>query len=167
MSKEPKLIIDVAYNAGEDRLRMSLRLGKDRTDWWLTRRLTTLMVTRCMQKMVEVGLPKLSVPGVAPIERDLSQEHALSLEFDGPASQSSDASPAQHTLLASELSLSVNELECVIVLKSDKAHSQLKLTRKEAHAFLEMLASKAKSAGWLESPHWPGWLGGNISTSNN
>lgn len=116
--------------------------------------------------MAEVGLPQLQMPGVNPMPRNLSQEHALSLEFDGPSLNPEIANPAQVVLLATEVSLSVSELECVFVLKAGKASSQLKLTRKEAHAFLEMLARKAKDAGWLKLPQWPEWLGAGDAPSN-
>jgi hypothetical protein len=162
MSNDPKLNIDVVFVPSEDRLRLSLRLGEERTDWWFTRRMVTELVSRWVQKMKEVGLPQIKVAGLASMQRDLSQEHAMSLEFDGPASSSSAPSPAQLTLLATEVNLSVSESECNIIFKNGKAHSQLKLTRKEAHAFLEMLANKAKSAGWLQSPLWPEWLGGSL-----
>lgn len=159
MSDTSKIHIDLSYLASEDRLLLSLRSGLQRSDWWLTRRLTSLMVLHWIQKMDQVGLPELNLPGVSKIKRNLSQEHSLSLEFDGPAHNALLLKSIEETSLATEVTLSVSELECIVEFKSAHETAKVKLTRKEAHAFLEMLAGKARVAGWLTLAHWPEWIG--------
>jgi hypothetical protein len=39
-----------------------------------------------------------------------------------------------------------------------KTEDDSKLTRKESHMVLELLAQKASSASWLDAVQWPGWL---------
>jgi hypothetical protein len=121
--------------------------------------LTCLLISHWLQKMEQVGLPNLILPGVAKLQRNLSQEHELSLEFDGPSPNTSLTNEMGKASLTSEISLSVGELGCDLVFKSNQDNTQIKLTRKEAHAFLEMIAGKAKTAGWLNAPQWPDWLG--------
>ena len=146
---------------------MSLRLEKHRTDWWLTRKLVTLLISRLVNKMQEVGLPQMNMPGLNQMPRNLSLEHSLSLEFDAPTFNPAVSCPLHEVLLATEVSFSVTETESLVVFRGGKNLSELKLTRKEAHAFLEMMARKVKEAGWIDSVQWPEWLGVGDSSSNN
>jgi hypothetical protein len=117
------------------------------------------MVLNWLQKMDQVGLPEINLSGVSKIKRNLRQEHFLSLEFDGPSTNPFVSKSLEQTFLVTEITLSVSESECIVVLKSTNDTSKVKLTRKEAHAFLEMLASKARAAGWLTLAQWPDWIG--------
>jgi hypothetical protein len=160
MSNVSKIHIDLRYLASADRIHLSLRSGVHRSDWWLTRRLTSLIVSHWLYKMGQVDLPELNLPGVSKIKRNLAQEHVLSLEFDGPLLKPVISTSIEQPLLATEATLSVSESECIVVFKSSTNDtSKVKLTRKEAHAFLEMLAGKARAAGWLTLAQWPEWIG--------
>ena len=156
-TENTSLQMDLTYLPVEDRLLLSLRKNSEQAHWWLTRRLSTALVAALADKLEKVGLPSLPFQRKVP-ERDLSQEHALSLEFDGPQTKKAANAPAENVLLMHEVTLTVTELECTLILKSQTKHSQMSLTRKETHALLEMLASKARHAGWLEHTHWPVWL---------
>lgn len=113
-------------------------------------------------------LETICLPEVAGIQlpRDLGLEHQLALEFDGPR-QLAQAQPSTHPALGmaqgegllQEVTLNVEPIGCMLVLKCPEQHQSFELTRKESHAVLDMLAGKARAAGWLEQPDWPGWLG--------
>lgn len=150
--------IDLSYLPVEDRLLLTLRRNKEQADWWLTRRLSTALVAAMASKLETVGLPTVPLYQRQATERDLSQEHALSLEFDGPAPKETTNAPAHNVLLMQEVTLTVTELECTLVFKAQNQHSQFSLTRKETHALLEMLVSKSRQAGWLQHHQLPEWL---------
>ncbi len=155
------LEIDLAYDATEDRLRLSLRGSRPQTDWCLTRRLTLQLLKVWLGKLEEVPLPSLSAaPWMANLgPRELSQEHALSMEFDGPRLNPQAPRMAAAAFLVETLNLTVNSTECRLNLVAPQAITRLTLTRRESHAMLEALAKKARHGGWLSGVALPEWLG--------
>jgi hypothetical protein len=152
------LQMDLTYLPAKDRLLFTLRKGQEQADWWLTRRMVTAWVLALADKLEAVALPLVSLSQLQSAERNLGQEHALSLEFDGPKPKATASTHKQSALLLQEVSLTVTDLECSLVLKAPPQSSHLVLTRKETHALLEMLATKARQAGWVQQPQWPAWL---------
>jgi hypothetical protein len=73
-----KLVL--TYLELEDQMRLSLR---GQVDWLVTRSLLLKLLPTLIEKLQIIDLPSVGIP-LGP--RDLSQEHALSLEFDGPKS---------------------------------------------------------------------------------
>jgi hypothetical protein len=144
--------LDLTYLAKEDRMRLSLR---GQVDWLVTRSMLLKLLPAWVGKLQSIDLPSVGIP-LGP--RDLDQEHALSLEFDGP--QLTNFKPAQindDTLLI-EIKLTVDALGAKLYLIGQDRESQMALTRKESHTLLEMLAQKARAVGWLESVQLPNWL---------
>lgn len=145
---------------------MSLRSVPPPVDWWLTRRMLLAWVSAWLAQLQAVDLPPVAGLSLA---RDLGTEHRLSLEFDGPVTTppEPESEPDPHnskppkTWLLHEVTITVQPTGCVVLLKAKNQEMalQLDLTRKEAHAVLEMLALKARNVGWLEKPLWPDWLG--------
>jgi hypothetical protein len=151
--------LDLDYLANEDRLLLTIKKNGEFSDWWLTRRLTSALVGAWIEKLELIGLPELTLAQLQSSQRNLPQEHALSLEFDGPQIKKPKIATPQNPMLIKEITISVTKIDCAIVLKAECKSTQLNLTRKEAHACLEMIASKSKQAGWLITLHWPNWLG--------
>ena len=145
--------LDLTYLPAQDRLRLSLR-GK--AHWLLTRSLTIRLVNAWVGKLQEIDLPKV---GFALGERDVGQEHALSLEFDGPQNLATPPEPAAEGKLVEEINLTVDALGSKIVLRGHGQEVAMSLTRKESHLLLEMIGKRARDALWLEPVQWPQWLG--------
>ena len=146
--------LDLLYLPHEDRMRFSLR-GK--VDWLITRSLLLRLVAVWIEQLQKIGLPNA---GIELVQRDVRQEHALSLEFDGPqASSSKSPSASTQTQLLQEIDLTVDAYGTRLTMKGGGVKMTLGLTRKESHMVLEMLASKARQAKWLEPVAWPEWLG--------
>lgn len=145
--------LDLAYLAEEDRLRFSIRGD---VDWLLTRSMTLRLVNAWVQKLQQIELPDIGIPLG---ERDLAQEHLLSLEFDGPRAMSEAPPPAPFIKLLREVDLTVDALGTRLVLRAADATTDLRLTRKESHLLLEVLSRKAREAQWLTAAQWPAWLG--------
>jgi hypothetical protein len=145
--------LDLTYLAPEDRMRLSLR---GQADWLVTRSLLLKLLPAWVEKLQGIDLPAIGIP-LGP--RDLGQEHALSLEFDGP--QPSNFKPTQTSadVLLFEIKLTVDALGAKLHLVGQGRESRLALTRKESHTFLEMLAQKARVVGWLDTVQLPQWLG--------
>jgi hypothetical protein len=145
--------LDLTYLAQEDRMRLSLR---GQADWLVTRSLLLKLLPAWVAKLQGIDLPAIGIP-LGP--RDLGQEHALSLEFDGP--QPSNFKPTQTSadVLLLEIKLTVDALGAKLQLVGQGRESRLALTRKESHTFLEMLAQKARVVGWLDTVQLPQWLG--------
>ena len=152
--------IDVTYQSIEDRIRLTVRNEHARVDWWLTRRFVMQLLPAWLKQIEHVALPQ--VPFLPPVPRNVAQEHALSLEFDGPRQHRPAAAEAVTPLLTNEISLKVAAATCDLVIRHPSAQTEIQLTRKEAHAVLELLAQQARHAGWLSVPAgdaWPTWLG--------
>jgi hypothetical protein len=145
--------LDLTYLAPEDRMRLSLR---GQADWLLTRSLLLKLLPAWVEKLQSIDLPSVGVP-LGP--RDLGQEHALSLEFDGPQSTNFQPAKASNDTLLIEIKLTVDALGAKLHLIGQGRESMLTLTRKESHTLLEMLAQKARAVGWLDSVQLPHWLG--------
>lgn len=145
--------LDLTYLQQEDRMRLSLR---GQTDWLVTRNLLLKLLPAWVEKLQKIDLPSVGIP-LGP--RDLGQEHALSLEFDGPKPTNFQPDRATDDTLLMEMKLTVDALGAKLHLIGQGRESQLALTRKESHTLLEMLAQKARLVGWLETAQLPHWLG--------
>jgi hypothetical protein len=147
--------LDLTYLAQEDRMRLSLR---GQADWLITRSLLLKLLSAWVLKLQSIDLPTVGIP-LGP--RDLRQEHALSLEFDGPQTTHFKPTQASTDTLLFEIKLTVDALGAKLHLLGQGRESLLTLTRKESHTLLEMLAQKARAVGWLEAVQLPPWLGVN------
>jgi len=145
--------LDLTYLAKEDRMRFSVR-GK--AEWLITRSLLVRLVVVWVQKLQDIDLPNVGFPLG---QRDISQEHALSLEFDAPKLTTSPLEHAAQMLLLQEVTLTVDELGMNLAMRGQGLEMEMSFTRKESHIVLEMLAQKAREAGWLEAVELPVWLG--------
>jgi hypothetical protein len=145
--------LDFAYLASEDRMRLSLR---GQINWLITRSLLLKLLPAWVDKLQSIDLPSVGIP-LGP--RDLGQEHALSMEFDGPQASHYKPTQASDDTLLFEIKLTVDALGAKLHLIGQGKESQLALTRKESHTLLEMLAQKARVVGWLDSVQLPQWLG--------
>ena len=145
--------LDLTYLKQEDRMRLSLR---GQADWLVTRSLLLKLLPVWVEKLQSIDLPSVGIP-LGP--RDLGQEHALSLEFDGPKSTNFQQAQTGDDTLLIEIKLTVDVLGAKLHLIGQGRESQFALTRKESHTFLEMLAQKARVVGWLKTAQLPHWLG--------
>ena len=134
-------------------MRFSVR-GK--AEWLITRSLLVRLVVVWVQKLQDIDLPNVGFPLG---QRDISQEHALSLEFDAPKLTTSPLEHAAQMLLLQEVTLTVDELGMNLAMRGQGLEMEMSFTRKESHIVLEMLAQKAREAGWLEAVELPVWLG--------
>jgi hypothetical protein len=153
--------IDLTYQSAQDRLCLSLRGAEVRTHWWLTRRMTLGLLKGWLAKLDEVPLPSWEhAPWQAPsTQRDLAQEHALSLEFDGPALTPKMVLPTDGLHLVDTVNITVTPTECRLQLVAANENCQLVLTRKETHTLVEAMALQVRKAGWLQALTLPDWLG--------
>jgi len=149
--------LDLTYLTAEDRMQLSVQ---SHTNWLMTRSLILKLVTTWMNKIESIDLPYIGIPLG---QRDISLEHALSLEFDGPTKMHRRSLNAVETILLEEITLRIDALGTKMVLRGLARESTISLTRKESHIFLEMLAQKVRQVAWLEAVTWPVWLG----TKNN
>lgn len=145
--------LDLAYLPQEDRMRLSLR---GQINWLVTRSLLLKLLPAWVDKLRSIDLPSVGIP-LGP--RDLGQEHALSMEFDGPQTTNFKPTQATEDTLLFEIKLTVDALGANLHLIGQGKESQLALTRKESHTLLEMLAQKARVVGWLDAVQLPQWLG--------
>ena len=154
--------MDVTYHPAQDRIRLCLRSDEQSTDWWLTRRLTLRLLQALLQQLERVPLPTLNQPWLPrPAEREMAQEHAMSLEFDALVADDPGRStqPAQTGLLVDTATLNVSPTETRLELVSGKSNAKLSLTRMESHALVEALALMARKGQWLTSVDLPPLLG--------
>jgi hypothetical protein len=145
--------LDLTYLPLEDRMHLSVR-GK--AEWLMTRSLLVRLVVILVQKFQDIDLPNVGFPLG---QRDISKEHALSLEFDAPKLTSINIKPAAQIMLLQEVTLSVDELGVMLAMRGQGLSTEISLTRKESHLVLEMLAQKAREAKWLQAIELPDWLG--------
>jgi hypothetical protein len=124
--------------------------------WLITRSLLIKLVNAWIDKLQKVELPDV---GFSLGDRDIGQEHALSLEFDGPTTTQKKSETQVNSRLLQEVTLTVDSVGAKLVLKGDGVETNLTLTRKESHLVLEMLANKARAVSWLDEVQWPSWLG--------
>ena len=153
--------MDVTYHPDQDRLRLCLRTEQQRTDWWLTRRITLRLLQALLKQLERVPLPALNQPWLpSPGTREIAQEHAMSLEFDAlVVDDPGRAPPAQTGLLVDTASLTVSPTETRLELVAGKSNARLNLTRMESHALVEALALMARKGQWLTGMDLPPWLG--------
>lgn len=145
--------IDLSYLPSEDRMLLSLG---EQSGWLLPRSLLIKLVNAWVDKLQKIELPDV---GFSLGERDIGQEHALSLEFDGPTTTQKKPDTQVKSRLLQEVALTVDSVGAKLVLRGEGVETKLTLTRKESHLVLEMLASKAKAVNWLGKVVWPSWLG--------
>jgi hypothetical protein len=144
--------IDLVYLLVEDRMCLSLR---GQGAWLITRSLLLKLVAAWIEKLQSIDLPQV---GFSLGDRDISQEHALSLEFDAPTTSEKEPPLEMKINLLQEVTLSVDSIGVLLVLRGGGLETRLSLTRKESHLLLEMLANKARAAKWLDEVQWPSWL---------
>ena len=123
--------------------------------WLITRSLLLKLVAAWIEKLQSIDLPQV---GFSLGDRDISQEHALSLEFDAPTKSEQEPPLEMKINLLQEVTLSVASIGVLLVMRGGGLETSLSLTRKESHLLLEMLAKKAKAAKWLDEVQWPSWL---------
>ena len=145
--------INLSYVPEQDRLRLSLQ---NNAHWLITRSLLLKLIPAWLEKLNRVDLPNV---GFSLGDRDLGQEHALSLEFDGPTTSQQKELPEINARLVHEITLTVEPTGVKLVMHGEGAETILTLTRKESHLVLEMIAKKAREAHWLNEVVWPNWLG--------
>ena len=145
--------IDLSYLPEEDRLCISLQ---EQVGWLITRSLLIKLVNAWIDKLEKVELPDV---GFSLGNRDIGQEHALSLEFDGPSTTQKKTDAQVQSRLLQEVTLTVDSVGAKLVFRGEGVETRLTLTRKESHLVLEMLASKARAVKWLDEVQWPSWLG--------
>ena len=145
--------IDLSYLPEEDRLCLSLQ---GQGGWLITRSLLIKVVNAWIDRLQKVDLP---VVGFSLGNRDIGQEHALSLEFDGPTTTQKNPEKQVTSRLLQEVTLTVDSVGAILVLRGDGVEANLTLTRKESHLVLEMLANKAKAVNWFGEVVLPSWLG--------
>ena len=154
--------MDVTYHPAQDRIRLCLRFDAQSTDWWLTRRITLRLLQALLQQLERVPLPTLNQPWLPhPAEREIAQEHAMSLEFDALVADDPGRStqPGPTGLLVDTATLNVSPTETRLELAAGKNNAKLNLTRMESHALVEALALMARKGQWLTSVDLPPWLG--------
>ena len=134
--------IDLSYLPSEDRMLLSLG---EQSGWLITRSLLIKLVNAWVDKLQKVELPDV---GFSLGDRDIGQEHALSLEFDGPTTTQKKPDTQVKSRLLQEVTLTVDSVGAKLVLRGDGVETNLTLTRKESHLVLEMLANKAKAVNW-------------------
>ncbi len=154
--------MDVTYHPDQDRIRLCLRTDQQSIDWWLTRRITLRLLQALLQQLERVPLPTLNQPWLPrPAEREMAQEHAMSLEFDALVADDPGRStqPGQTGLLVDTASLTVSPTDTRLELVAGKNNAKLNLTRMESHALVEALALMARKGQWLTSIDLPPWIG--------
>jgi hypothetical protein len=114
------------------------------------------LVAAWLEKLQSIDLPSV---GFSLGNRDIGQEHALSLEFDTPTTSLLKQESEEQTRLVQEVTLSVDSVGGKLIIRVDCGETSLTLTRKESHLVLEMLARKARAVNWLNEVPWPSWLG--------
>jgi hypothetical protein len=145
--------IDLSYLPTEDRMQLSL---EEQSGWLITRSLLIKLVDAWVDKLQKIDLPDV---GFSLGNRDIGQEHALSLEFDGPTTSQKKTEIQIKSKLLQEVNLTVDAVGAKLVLRGEGIETKLTLTRKESHLVLEMFAKKARAVGWLNEVVWPEWLG--------
>jgi hypothetical protein len=145
--------IDLSYLPAEDRMQLSLA---EQSGWLITRSLLIKLVDAWIDKLQKIDLPDV---GFSLGNRDIGQEHALSLEFDGPTTSPKRPETQVKSKLLQEVNLTVDSVGAKLVLRGEGIETNLTLTRKESHLVLEMFAKKARAVGWLKEVVWPEWLG--------
>ena len=158
--------IDLTYLDTEDRMLLKIAAAKVDMSWLLTRKLLLRLLKVWTAKLEEVALPSMGdyLPN-AP--RNLEQEHSLALEFDGPHPKN-ESSPILNfgdANLLLEINLKLSSIQTQLTLKGASQETTLSLSRRETHAFIEMLFVKSKHAGWLVAASFPEWLTGQQSTN--
>ena len=150
--------IDLSYLSAEDRMLLSVG---EQSAWLITRSLLIKLVNAWIDKLNKVQLPDV---GFSLGDRDIGQEHALSLEFDGPTTTQKKPETQVNSRLLQEVTLTVDSVGAKLVLRGESVETNLTLTRKESHLVLEMLANKVREANWLSEVVWPNWLGSSQTT---
>lgn len=153
--------LDLTYLPLEDRMRFSVR-GK--VEWLITRSLLLRLLVAWVQKLQDTDLPPV---GFSLGQRDVAQEHALSLEFDAPKLCTEKLEPSAPMLLMQEVTLTVDAIGVKLVMRGQGQETGLSFTRKESHLVLEMLAKKSKDAKWFDAVELPHWLGSSDNRQLN
>ncbi len=151
--------INLIYIELEDRLRIDIILDESSVNWWLTRKLSLNLLIGLAEKLQEIALPQVNFY-TSKIARNILQEHTLALEFDGPLVQkkSKKILNATKVQLIKEINLKLNSVRTTLKLRGAFRESSLNISRRETHAFIQMLHVQCTKAGWLEAAKLPDWL---------
>jgi hypothetical protein len=117
--------IDLSYLPAEDRMQLSLA---EQSGWLITRSLLIKLVDAWVDKLQKIDLPDV---GFSLGNRDIGQEHALSLEFDGPTTSLKKTETQVKSKLLQEVNLTVDSVGAKLVLRGEGVETKLTLTRKE------------------------------------
>lgn len=160
--------ISLTYLPDEDRLHLRIAAGEQHSHWWLTRRITLRLLTAWLGKLNEVAPPTLSLPWMRQsAERNLHEEHELSLEFDALRHEPKLAQMGDSAGLVSSIQLNVTPTDTSLSLMASGSQTSVALTRKESHALVEALGLQARKAEWLQGLALPDWIGRSDAAASN
>lgn len=149
--------IDLTFVEVEDRMHLTVSSKLKVDSWWLSRRLLLRLLSVWTDKLEQVALP--DIPGILDTtHRNIADEHNLALEFDGPKFKCNQTNVSLQGELLTAVDLTVNSIQSQITLRGENKKMTFSLSRRETHAFIEMLFLKSKSAGWLKIVNYPIWL---------
>lgn len=149
--------IDLTFVEIEDRMHITVTSELKGNSWWLSRRLLLRLLTVWTEKLEQIALP--NIPGIFDAtHRNIASEHSLALEFDGPKPKSSPTRGWSQADLLTAIDLTVSSIQTRLTFRGVRNEMTLSLSRRETHAFIEMLFLKSKSAGWLKTAQYPKWL---------
>jgi hypothetical protein len=163
--------LTLGYSDSEDRL--WLVFTDDAKQLWLTRRMTSIFLSRMAQQMT------LSCPGAA-MDSSLKAEIRVALEFEAahetehdpiPLHSNSDSNSNSNTAtspnschLISAITLKVTASQIHFEPIAPGYRRSMILSRAEAHRLLGAFARRATSVGW-RIPDLPSWLNVDPTTS--
>ncbi len=149
--------IDLTFVDIEDRMHLTFTSELRTNSWWLSRRLLLRLLNVWTEKLEQIALPDIS--GIFdPAHRNMADEHNLALEFDGPQPKISPTRSGLQGELITTIDLTVSSIQTRLTLRGANKKMTLSLSRRETHAFIEMLFLKSKNAGWLKTVKYPIWL---------
>ena len=149
--------IDLTFIDIEDRMQLTITSELKANSWWLSRRLLLRLLNVWTEKLEQIALP--DIPGIFDAaHRNMADEHNLALEFDGPKPKSNPTRSDRQGELLTAIDLTVSSIQTRLTLRGANKEMTLSLSRRETHAFIEMLFLKSKSAGWLKTVKYPTWL---------
>lgn len=156
--------INLTYLDTEDRMLLKIVAANVDVSWLITKKLLLRLLKVWTSKLEEVSLPSMC-DYLPSVPRNLEQEHNLALEFDGPHPKNESASTLNlsgaHLLL--EINFKLSSIQTQLALRGGYQETILSLSRRETHAFIEMLFVKSKHASWLVAASFPEWLTGQKS----
>lgn len=152
--------MDLTYDPGQDRIRFCVRNDEQRSDWWMTRRISLRLLQAFLNQLEKVPLPVLDKPWLPKTgQREIAEEHAMSLEFDAIRADPTAPKDSQSGLLVEKVSLTVSPTDTRLELAAGSSNVRFSLTRMESHALIEAVALMARKGDWLVGVELPSWVG--------